>query len=200
MTPNGALREIAALVRAVKAGGAGQADALRRLKIQSDAFEYPADPLDADAALRELLDAKREVSIETRYALAQWINGHISEKRGRKPGGTPRARHVGAKREPLNANLCVRALLSFASTALDAGLRPSARLALADLLIGARELKRGPRKPAQSFVAIRAALSVHNVRLYHSRGLTVRAAIRRAALDAGIKPGTLQKLLYPRTK
>ncbi|MBK8742579.1 MAG: site-specific integrase [Betaproteobacteria bacterium] len=188
------IREI---VRLMRAANDGDREADRRLSLLAANFRPSRAALDADAAIRELRDLAREPSPELRYALARWIDGRIALKRGRKPQGVARI-VAGAQREALDAALCTRALLTFGSTSAPIGLHPNTRAALVDLLTGARKLKRGPRLAPAS--TLRTVLAAHNVRLYVVQGTTARAAIRRAAGEASVKPGTLQRHLYPRAK
>lgn len=186
------------LIREANEGGAGRGEAERRSQLLADNAGWTTDPLDADAAISELCNRTREVSPELRYALARWIDGQITLKRGRKTTGTKRIPITGARRTPVDANLAIRALLAFGSTSTPAGVHPNTRAALADLLAGARTLKRGPRMAPPE--TLRTMLSAHNARLYITQGMSARAAIRRAANETGIKPGTLQRWLYPRAK
>jgi hypothetical protein len=187
------LRELVVLSRAANDG---DADALSILHARSP-FNFSRAPLDRDDAIRELLDPKAHVSPELRYALARWIAGRITLKRGRRPGKTPTAPPAPGL-APLDAALCIRVLLDFGSTTQPLGVHPNTRRALADLLTGARKLKRGPRVAPPE--ALRTLLAAHNARLYVTQGSMGRPAMRRAAAEAGIKYGTLHRWLYPRTK
>jgi hypothetical protein len=138
------------------------------------------------------------VSPELRFALARWIDGRIALKRERKAAGVKRAAAVAPHLPPLAPGLCIRALLTFGSTSAPIGVHKNTRRALADVLTGARKLKRGPRLTPPG--TLRTLLAAQEARRYRAQGESARAAIRSAALAAGIKYGTLQRYIYPRRK
>ncbi len=193
MKPDSALRTI---VRLMREANEGNADAWRRVGLLNEGYVHSRDSLDVDAAVAELLDMTREPSVELRYSLARWIAGKITLKRGRKAGGVKRAARIGPRLQPLDARLCVDALMEFGTALVPIGVHPYTRLALADLLTKTRRLRSGPRlAPVATAPTFFAA---HNVRLYVSDGMSIRAAIRRAAKEAKVEPGTLQRWIYPR--
>jgi len=193
MKPNPTLRE---LVRLMRAANDGDADAGRELDERARTFRHSHAALDADAAIAELLDVRFHVSPELRLALAQWIDGRIALKRGRKAAGVKRAARACPRLPPLAPGACIRALLAFGSTSEPAGVHPNTRRALAELLTGARQLRRGPRMaPAEALRTHLAALAAGH---YRKLGLSWRAAIQRAEREATMAPGTLQRYIYPR--
>jgi hypothetical protein len=76
-----------------------QAAALGREYIPS------AEPLDIDAAIRELHAWATPVSLELRYVLARYLEGGITGKRGRKAGAVSAARMAAARARELYAEL-----------------------------------------------------------------------------------------------
>jgi hypothetical protein len=191
-----ALRELVRLIRASNECDEGSDEARRRADELSGGLRFSREPLDATAAIHELRDLSREVSPELRYALARWIAGRIALKRGRKPTGGDK-RQVRPSLAPLSPRVCIRALLEFGATTKPTGVHLSTRRALAELLAGARKLKRGPTlAPPSTAKTMFAAIKARR----YAQTMNGRPAIRRAAAEAGIKYGTLQRYLYPRSK